>query len=65
VLEELKAGGLYESTVLIVTGDHGSVMVNTAGKCCVHGAGHYEENLRVPFLLRLPGEQVPPPAGAT
>ena len=30
-------------------------MIETDGKCCVHGAGHYEENLRVPLLLKLPG----------
>jgi arylsulfatase A-like enzyme len=23
-------------------------------KCCVHGAGHYEENLRVPYVVKLP-----------
>jgi arylsulfatase A-like enzyme len=30
-------------------------MIEVEGKCCVHGAGHYEENLRVPLLLKLPG----------
>jgi arylsulfatase A-like enzyme len=40
--------------LIIVTGDHGSRMMRAEEKCCVHGAGHYEENLRVPFVLKLP-----------
>lgn len=51
---ELKTRGLYDDTLVIFTGDHGSNMIETEGKCCVHGAGHYEENLRVPLLLKLP-----------
>ncbi len=30
-------------------------MVRTEGKCCIHGAGHYDENLKVPLLVKLPG----------
>ena len=55
LLLDLKARNLYEDSLVIVTGDHGSNMVETEGKCCVHGAGHYEENLKVPLLLKLPG----------
>jgi arylsulfatase A-like enzyme len=29
-------------------------MIHTEGKCCLHGAGHYDENLRVPMLVKLP-----------
>ncbi len=54
LLLQLKMQDLYDSTLIIATGDHGSNMVETQGKCCVHGAGHYEENLRVPLLLKLP-----------
>ena len=46
--------GMYRHSLIILTGDHGSNMIQTDGKCCVHGAGHYEENLRVPLLLKLP-----------
>jgi len=55
VLEELKRRKRYEDALIILTGDHGSQMVRTAGKCCIHGAGHYEENLNVPLLVKLPG----------
>jgi arylsulfatase A-like enzyme len=55
VLADLEARGLYESTLIFVTGDHGSSMVRTEDKCCVHGSGHYEENLNVPLVVKLPG----------
>ena len=51
---QLKSQGVYDSTLIIFTGDHGSEMIETDGKCCVHGAGHYEENLRVPLLIKFP-----------
>jgi arylsulfatase A-like enzyme len=54
LMDVLEKDGLYEGSLLILTGDHGSAMQETRGKCCVHGAGHYEENLRVPLLLKLP-----------
>jgi arylsulfatase A-like enzyme len=54
LLSRLEEKGLYESTLVVLTGDHGSNMIHTDGKCCVHGAGHYEENLRVPLWLKLP-----------
>jgi arylsulfatase A-like enzyme len=53
-LSLLRERGLYDSSLIILTGDHGSHMLHAEGKCCVHGAGHYEENLRVPFVLKLP-----------
>jgi arylsulfatase A-like enzyme len=54
LLSRLRESGLYDSSLVIFTGDHGSRMANAEQKCCVHGAGHYEENLRVPFLVKLP-----------
>jgi arylsulfatase len=54
LMSELRERGLYDSSLIILTGDHGSRMIRKGNKCCVHGAGHYEENLRVPFLLKLP-----------
>ncbi len=55
LFEFLREQGLYESSLIMLTGDHGSRMMHTDGKCCVHGAGHYEENLRVPLVVKLPG----------
>jgi arylsulfatase A-like enzyme len=54
LLSLLRERGLYDSSLIIVTGDHGSRMMRAEEKCCVHGAGHYEENLRVPFVVKLP-----------
>ena len=56
VIGELKARGLYDSSLIVLTGDHGSNMIETDDKCCVHGAGHYEENLKVPLLVKLPDQ---------
>lgn len=53
---KLQTLDLYDSSLIIFTGDHGSNMIETDEKCCLHGAGHYEENLKVPLLLKLPGE---------
>jgi arylsulfatase A-like enzyme len=58
VLEELRARGFYDDSVVVLTGDHGSNMIRTAGKCCSHGVGHYEENLRVPLVLKVPRDSV-------
>ncbi|HJQ84404.1 MAG TPA: sulfatase [Candidatus Binatia bacterium] len=58
ILRELRERGLYDSALVIVTGDHGSAM-KAGQKCCTHGAGHYEENLRVPLLVRLPNGGTP------
>lgn len=55
LFDQLRSQGLYDSSLIMFTGDHGSNMIATDGKCCVHGAGHYEENLRVPLLLKPPG----------
>jgi arylsulfatase A-like enzyme len=60
LLALLQERGLYDSSLIILTGDHGSHMVHCQEKCCVHGAGHYEENLRVPFVMKLPA---PGPTG--
>jgi arylsulfatase A-like enzyme len=51
---KLKAMDVYDDSLIILTGDHGSNMVEAQGKCCLHGAGHYEENLHVPLLVKFP-----------
>jgi arylsulfatase A-like enzyme len=55
IVAALKQKGLYDSTLIVITGDHGSAMHASDGQCCVHGAGHYEENLNVPLVVKLPG----------
>jgi arylsulfatase A-like enzyme len=54
----LERSGLYDSTLFILTADHGSDMVRNEAKCSIHGAGHYEENLRVPLVVKLPMARV-------
>jgi hypothetical protein len=39
---------------LLLTGDPGSEMIRNDRKCRIHGAGHYEENLKVPLVVKLP-----------
>ncbi|HJQ84544.1 MAG TPA: sulfatase [Candidatus Binatia bacterium] len=55
LVADLRQRGLYDRTAIFVTGDHGSIMLKSEGKCCSHGLGHYEENLHVPLVLKLPG----------
>ncbi|MFP8880616.1 MAG: sulfatase [Myxococcota bacterium] len=58
LISMLKERGLYDGSLIVLTGDHGSEMIRTDGKCCIHGAGHYEENLKVPLLIKLPGSKL-------
>jgi arylsulfatase A-like enzyme len=53
-LSDLKQHDLLDNSLLFLTGDHGSEMLTVPGRCSAHGAGHYEENLRVPLLMRVP-----------
>ena len=52
IVEQLDQRGVLEKTLLIVTSDHGEMLGQ-------HGLLHkecpYEENLRVPLAMRLPG----------
>jgi len=57
LLERLERSPRWERTVLLVVSDHGEAFLE-------HGRmGHnttvYDEMLRVPFILRLPGDRVP------
>lgn len=57
VLEELRAAGVYEESLIIVTSDHGEAMWQ-------HGRwGHnedlYDEMLRVPLIVKLPAGRGP------
>jgi arylsulfatase A-like enzyme len=52
VIDRLKRSGIYDRTLVIMTADHGEMLGQ-------HGLGHkfcpYEENLRIPLAMRLPG----------
>lgn len=52
LLDALRKNGLEENTLVIFSSDHGDGMAahQWLGKCC-----HYEEAMRVPFIVGLPG----------
>ena len=54
VFAALKARGLWENTVVIVTGDHGEEFMEKGH--WGHNSFFTEEQLRVPLLLHVPGE---------
>jgi choline-sulfatase len=55
VVEELERRNLWDETVLIVTSDHGEVLFDRQG-IYGHPRHHlYDEVLRVPLVVRIPG----------
>jgi arylsulfatase A-like enzyme len=56
VLDALREAGLWERTVIVFTSDHGDMMGahRLVAKCTM-----YEEAVRVPLLLRIPGVTAP------
>jgi len=55
VLEHLGASGLMESTVVIVTSDHGEEFNENGLGFRGHGSGYSRYQLHVPMLVRWPG----------
>jgi arylsulfatase len=53
VFHRLEALGLADNTLVIVTADHGECLDDHV--CWFDHHGMYEENVRVPLLVRLPG----------
>ncbi|MCP4449476.1 MAG: sulfatase-like hydrolase/transferase [Myxococcales bacterium] len=53
VIDDLKAKGLYEKTVIVVTGDHGEGFGEHG--IDLHGYHLYAAQTKVPFLVRVPG----------
>lgn len=51
----LKERGLYDRTVLVVTADHGDEFLEHGG--LEHGRTYYEEMVRVPLVVRVPGRK--------
>ena len=54
LLDELRAKGLYDKTVVVVTGDHGEGFGEHGG-IYHHGYHLYSPQTKVPFLIRVPG----------
>jgi arylsulfatase A-like enzyme len=54
LLHLLRKLGLYENSVIIVTSDHGETL-GERPYAFDHGARLYEEQIRVPLTIRLPG----------
>ncbi|HZR81642.1 MAG TPA: sulfatase [Candidatus Binatia bacterium] len=52
LLDELRRRGLYDSTLIVVTADHGEEFGDHGG--FDHGHTLYEELIRVPLVVRLP-----------
>ena len=52
IIEELKAQGRYENTCIIFTSDHGD---NLGQHGMYQKMEMYEEDINVPFVIRLPG----------
>jgi choline-sulfatase len=53
IIDQLKADGLYEETVIIVSSDHGE----NQGELGIYGDHHTADHItcRVPYILRFPG----------
>jgi arylsulfatase A-like enzyme len=53
LLDELRARGLYDKTVIVVTGDHGEGFGEHGVE--LHGYHLYAPQTKVPLLIRVPG----------
>jgi arylsulfatase A-like enzyme len=54
LLDGLRARGLYEATLVVVTSDHGESLTEREACYFTHDPFLYEETLRVPLVLRFP-----------
>jgi arylsulfatase A-like enzyme/uncharacterized membrane protein YbhN (UPF0104 family) len=52
LIAELKRRGLYDASTIVITSDHGEEFMDHGGFW--HGATLYDEQLRVPLLVKLP-----------
>lgn len=53
LIDKLKAAGLYDRTLLVLTSDHGEEFYEHSG--WGHGYSVYDEALKVPLLIKFPG----------
>ncbi|HTL32629.1 MAG TPA: sulfatase-like hydrolase/transferase [Kofleriaceae bacterium] len=61
LIDDLKAKGLYDKTIIVITGDHGEGFGEHGVK--THGYHIYAPQTKVPFVIRVPG--MPPRHAAT
>ncbi|MFC1783960.1 sulfatase-like hydrolase/transferase, partial [Planctomycetota bacterium] len=57
VIDQLKKLGLYDSTLLIIVGDHGEGLGEHGES--THGYYIYQSTIQVPFIVRAPGKTKP------
>ena len=57
LIDWLQGEGLLESTIIVVTSDHGEEFAEHG--FLKHGSQLYEESIRVPLVLRAPGRVAP------
>ncbi|MHC4962396.1 MAG: sulfatase-like hydrolase/transferase [Planctomycetota bacterium] len=55
VIDKLKSLGLYDSTLLFITGDHGEGLGEH--KEMGHGYFIYQESIKVPLIVKVPGSK--------
>jgi arylsulfatase A-like enzyme len=53
LIDALKKAGVYDDTLIVFTADHGEEFYEHGGWW--HGTTLYEEQLRVPLIIKLPG----------
>lgn len=58
-IEALRTHGLYNRTVIVLTSDHGDEFADHDPELFYNKHGHsaYEEMIRVPLILKLPGQR--------
>ncbi len=56
LIEELKALGLYEDALIVVTGDHGEEFVERGDHYIGHMRKVFQEMIHVPLVVKLPGK---------
>jgi len=54
LIDGLRERGLYDETIVVLTSDHGEEFLEHGG--LEHSFSYYEEMLRVPLIVRVPGE---------
>jgi arylsulfatase len=57
LLDGLRARGLYEDTLVVVTSDHGESLREREACYFTHDPFLYEETLRVPLVMRFPQQR--------
>jgi arylsulfatase A-like enzyme len=61
LLQRLRSRGRYDSTLVVLTSDHGEAF-GERGRVGWHGDELYDEQVRIPLIIKLPGSRL---AGAT